>query len=156
MTKKSKQFSAQSGRTASGQPAEALASGETLRSFLLSLPATELGRIGYNKGELQLRLPKALSDQLKSLSESLSVTAPEVGSSSSPSVQRSGSDSFRVDTLAAYLLTEFLDTNQSGVDSLIAGFVAARDQANTETSNRRNSIFDAFEKENRSSLVSDD
>lgn len=99
---------------------------DSLRRFLLDLPVIDIKRQGYNKEEIQVRLPKELSSQLKLLSAAIHKL-----DSSEPS---SGvtKTAFRPDQLIVHLVTEFMQAHQTEIEFLTAGVDPDRDRINLE------------------------
>lgn len=98
-----------------------------LRRFLLDLPVTVIERQGYSKEEIQVRLPKELSSQLKLLSAAINKS-----DSSGPSSSGITKTAFRPDQLIVHLVTEFMQAHQTEIEFLTAGVDPDLDRINLE------------------------
>jgi hypothetical protein len=100
---------------------------DELKRFLLNLPPVETNRRGFNKEELQVRVPKELSSQLKLLSAAINKS-----DSSGPSSSGITKTAFRPDQLIVHLVTEFMQAHQTEIKFLTAGVDPDRDRINLE------------------------
>lgn len=110
-----------------------------LSDFLRNLPLESTLRRGYNKDELQIRLPKEQSERLKLLFEAVSYSPSHPCHSS-----QAGILTFRPDRLITYLVSEFLTAYGPGVDTLIATRLSARHQAERVTALARKNLLTDF------------